>query len=409
MSQGEQTGSIDPFFHLDGNTEWNAYVGRQSDEELYVDGFMDAAMELASAVIDRRLLGKRDTLVMPILFNVRHAVELSLKHALAVLHRCRILPTAPARNHDIAAHWRRLSDLDVPDEWLRIVIAGLEPYVLSLAAIDDDGQSLRYPERRDGQQSLADRSLANIGVIRDTLTKLQPLLKDLKFRTLDFEVERNNGVFTPRLSRHDLFQITKRLPQRQDWGGPEFTAAKAAIMEHYRLSNRQFSEGLKAIKRHRQMGPALGLEFTLGYLTDAHALEIVSAWLEVNPPQLPQPARLIMAGSITLAMVLEDNEQERALVQRAIKTMSIDELADLKTIYNFGRGPGRFVEVYEDELEATRRQWALDDKLVEHVHYPLSKSNFAHALIEGVKQLGHPHLAGQLEALRAAALPMPLA
>ena len=34
-----------------------------------------------TAVIDKNLLSKRDTLVLPILYNARHSVELALKFA----------------------------------------------------------------------------------------------------------------------------------------------------------------------------------------------------------------------------------------------------------------------------------------------------------------------------------------
>ena len=44
-----------------------------------IEGYMDAAGELAEAVIEKKMYEKRDTLVLPILYNARHAVELALK------------------------------------------------------------------------------------------------------------------------------------------------------------------------------------------------------------------------------------------------------------------------------------------------------------------------------------------
>ena len=51
----------DPFFWLPVDHEWNACIGRQGDEESYVDGYIEAAMELDSAVIEKRMYEKRDT------------------------------------------------------------------------------------------------------------------------------------------------------------------------------------------------------------------------------------------------------------------------------------------------------------------------------------------------------------
>jgi hypothetical protein len=67
----------DPFFGLQNDSEWNALIGTQGDEENYVDGYIAAAIELASAVVEKRMYGERDTLV--ILYNARHGLELSLK------------------------------------------------------------------------------------------------------------------------------------------------------------------------------------------------------------------------------------------------------------------------------------------------------------------------------------------
>ena len=69
----------DPFFRLLEDSDWNACIGRQGDEENYIEGYMDAAGELAEAVIEKKMYEKRDTLVLPILYNARHAVELALK------------------------------------------------------------------------------------------------------------------------------------------------------------------------------------------------------------------------------------------------------------------------------------------------------------------------------------------
>lgn len=85
----------DPFFSLPKNSEWNACIGRQSDEENYADGYIDAAIELATAVIEKGMYEKRDTLVLPILYNARHAIELNLKLFIGEFARAGILGSGP--------------------------------------------------------------------------------------------------------------------------------------------------------------------------------------------------------------------------------------------------------------------------------------------------------------------------
>jgi hypothetical protein len=232
----------DPFFGLSGDRQWNACIGRQGTEENYVDGYIEAARELASAIIEKRMYAKRDTLVMPILYNARHALELSLKFAINELYEMGVLKNAHPKNHDILSHWALLQAGELGDEALRHYVTALERYVTSLSEIDDDGQELRYSENRDGQKSLADRSLANIEVIRASLDGLSEVMTQLKYRLLDLAHERATGSYTAQCSRRDLLEIARILPERSNWRDPAFAGAKAEAMR--RISLRACPESL---------------------------------------------------------------------------------------------------------------------------------------------------------------------
>ena len=106
----------DPFFKRKLDTDWNACIGKQGNEENYLDGYIEAAMELADAVIDKKLFAKRDTLVLPILYNARHAIELALKFTEDRLVVAGVLPATGRRNHNIKTHWDRLNAAAVGDE-----------------------------------------------------------------------------------------------------------------------------------------------------------------------------------------------------------------------------------------------------------------------------------------------------
>ena len=71
--------SYDPFFELIPDADWNACVGGQGNEKNYVIGYIEAAVQLVSSVIDNELMDQRDTLVLPVLYNARHGIELVLK------------------------------------------------------------------------------------------------------------------------------------------------------------------------------------------------------------------------------------------------------------------------------------------------------------------------------------------
>lgn len=48
----------DPFFKRGPDSEWNACIGSQGDEHNYVDGYMQAALELVEIVIERESWGQ---------------------------------------------------------------------------------------------------------------------------------------------------------------------------------------------------------------------------------------------------------------------------------------------------------------------------------------------------------------
>ena len=126
------------------------------------------------------MLEKRDTVVLPILYNTRHAIELVLKFAISRLAAAGAL-SSPGLNHNVKKYLETLENADLGDEALRQHIRDLKPFVDSLSRIDVDGQGLRYHVRRDGQ-SLSDYSLANLAVIRDSLIGLSKTMSALRYR-----------------------------------------------------------------------------------------------------------------------------------------------------------------------------------------------------------------------------------
>jgi hypothetical protein len=244
--------SEDPFFRRHSNSTWNACIGVQGDEEYYLDGYIDAAMELVAAVIDKTMLGKRDTLVLPILFNARHAVELVLKFATDRLVGAGLISSIGRRNHDINGYWERLNAAALGDEKLNKEILALRPFVDSLSRIDSDGQELRYHLNRFDDPSLEDYSLANLEIIRTSLSELSEIISVLKNRVICFVVERRSGLFTKRCSRRDLLTIAQTIPRRESWSNALFDKQKAIVKARFNLTNRQFSEALNVIQASRR-------------------------------------------------------------------------------------------------------------------------------------------------------------
>lgn len=392
--------SIDPFFEVVRDGQWNACVGKQGSEQNYVDGYLEAAQELVAAVIDKRLFGSRDTLAMPILYNARHAIELSLKFVIKRLHGLGAIASPHRVDHDILSHWTHLRDAQVGDERIRQLVGELEPYVASLARIDDDGQELRYAEDRGGKRSLDDLAVVNLRLIRISLRQVGKILTRLKYRVLDFDAERGTGTFTARCSREDLKAIAAMVGDRATWREASFEERKQAVGERFGLSSRAFSDALNAIQRSRELATLVGVETPLLHISDEKATSVLRAWAELNPPYDPAEADF----GIDL---FDDDRHERrrrgkglrSLEEEVIANLTVEEFSDLEALFYLGRGR-EFGECYDAMVGESARKNRLEKDRWGDVHHLLSKTNLLDEVVIGCRLAGRPSLGGNLRAIR---------
>jgi hypothetical protein len=391
--------SDDPFFALPQDSTWNACIGRQGDELHYLDGYIEAAWELADAVIQKNMLARRDTLVLPILYNARHAIELILKYVTNQLVACGALAHGHPPNHDIQGHYDLLVAANIGDEKLRENLGLLEPFIASLARIDEDGQELRYHLNRDGDISLKDLPLANIAVIRSRLRRLASIVDALKHRTIDFVDERHGSAHTDRCSRSDLMAITKMLPPLSEWTTDDFTTAKTAIKLRFGLGSKHFSDALNVIKTNREMRGMLGGEAEPLSLTDAKAMGVIAEWRKLHPPRDPNEEPTVINGAdITVEDLRKDIADRRAVLDTLGKELGSDEVAELEALFYLGRDK-YLPELFDARVAQIKRKQAADPDLPEQIRHLIDKTNLLQCLQTGAKKAGRLGLAKQLEGL----------
>lgn len=392
--------TYDPFFHLTADTEWNACIGPQGNEFNYIDGYMEAAVLLATTLLREEMHVNRDTLAMPILYNARHAIELLLKFVVSHLAQAKVLGHAPALNHDIAEYHQKLSDSHVGDRALRGFIAELDPYVTSLAAIDSDGQELRYVKNRDGGGSLAGRPLVNLELVKHSLDKLKVLLEAMRYRTIEFAEELGTKSHTPQCSRKDLLEIAKLLPPKTEWGTPEFSTAKDNIKTLYGLiSNRQCIAALEIIKGNREMGGLIGLEFPLVYLTDEQVVQIVEHWSLRHPARANTSSGIDFFSRSDREAMMQSLSRDATINARLRELLNAEAIADLDAIFYTGR-ERLYSEWYETNVARALREHDLerdDSNALEHL---ISKTNLFKCLVRGLTILGRRELAENIRKLR---------
>lgn len=394
--------AVDPFFEPINEGEWNACVGKQGDEENYVDGFLEAAQELAEVVMKKNFGGSRDTLVMPILYNCRHGLELSLKYAIKHLYEIGMISEAHPPNHDIASLWQHLQTKAVGavcalgDSTLRELVKELEPYVNSLAAIDDDGQELRYAQNKSGEASLKDLSIVNLKHVRSSIHKLSELLGRLKNRVHEIIAERVTNSHTSNCSRKDLIEIAGIVGNQPAWKDESFTEKKRLVMSKFNLSSGKFSDALDKIKNVEPLAALIGIEASLKYLSDEKAIEVMSLWVKDNPRMSKDKFNGLGTNYFepNWAKHVESWGKTHSLDQAIFELLSIEEFADLESVYYLGRNKS-FGELYARQLTITQSNYN-NSFTLEDINHITSKTNLLDAFADGCERMGRPSLAEKL-------------
>lgn len=388
----------DPFFKRGPNSHWNACIGTQGDEHSYVIGYMQAAMELVSAVIDKNQPAKRDTLILPILYNARHAIELALKFCARRLVRAGLVQGPIKIEHKVQPLWQKLTDAKIGDRTLAGSLEALKPYVDSITAVDQDGQELRYHRNADDDPSLADRSIASLEVIRDSLVPLSEIVDTLLFRTIDFLRERSTGTYTARCSRQDLFEIADMLPPFTQWKEGVFDEAKTKIRAEFNLSSNEFCKALNVIKEHRELRARLGAETPLKYLTDDLIVETLQEWRKLHPKRDKTSAMGIRGSDIKIEMIVAANRQEATVVSTIRKLLTPEQFGELAAIFFLGRDR-YFSEEFPNRVEKETASYLGKEDPTAHILYLFDKTNLLHDLTRGIEQIGRLKLSGMLSGL----------
>ncbi len=384
----------DPFFRLPADSDWNSCIGKQGTEENYLDGYIEAAMELVIAIIEKDMLEKRDTVVLPILYNGRHAIELVLKFIISRLEAIGVLSNPKRPDHDIQSYLELLERVNLGDEALRKHLSDLKPFVESLSRIDKDGQGLRYHIRRDGSRSLSDYSLANLETVRDALSNLSKVLLALRHRVEELVDERSTKAHTSKLSRRDLMSIAEALPPIDSWNRLSFEIKKRRIKSQYHLSEDEFLEAISVIKANLEMKARVGEETTLLYLPDDLIISIVEKWRKLHPRQT-EPAAVVKVNAETIKKIME-TDHLRGEIITALETCLTDlQLAELEAICSLGRYGG-FPEFHEVRVQRTIERHRIEANTRRQITDLIDKTNFMDALVKALRRLERPSLADRL-------------
>lgn len=141
------------------------------------------------------------------------------------------------------------------------------------------------------------------------------------------------GSHTKILSRKQLFDIAKRLPDFSQWTEKnDFTQCKAKVREEFKISKCELSKSIELIKHHYEMSNLIGISLPLRAISIEQLKMILDYWTQFHSQH--------KTTFISLSHIVE----------RLTATLSIEAIADLHALYYFGIDL-QYSEYYIDSFE----------------------------------------------------------
>ena len=254
------------------------------DDHAYMLGFAQAAMALVRAAInpqpteasaatleelvdDGEVGVHIDAVVYPICFCARHHVELFLKAQIERLKKLRGVAVNPKvmGDHAILPLLNELQQVcKRTDPRLTAQLEPLLSPIVELHAFDKTGQTFRYRTSTEQELHLEDVSVINLGSLEEGLKKLFADTVEFDLVAEHIAREYQQGTFTPKLSRVNLFELAEELPDEETWKeSTTFFPIRDAFKARHKISTKEFAAAVNVIKANRTLASRIGMELPL--------------------------------------------------------------------------------------------------------------------------------------------------
>ncbi|WP_339053848.1 hypothetical protein [Arsenophonus endosymbiont of Crataerina pallida] len=264
----------------------NAYASN-IDCFTYAEGYFNIAEDACNKIISDRLIGELDIQIFPILYSLRHGIELALKFHLNNLRKCNVnISNKEIYGHNIKKLWDCLKNKTPLDPRFTEKITYLNSTIMRIAELDPDAQIFRYPETTNNQK-WPDNKTINFPILKSIIVELSSNLKCFMNESECFIKERKTGTYTNELTRYQLSELANSLPSIESWKNDKndcFCNIKAEFINKYGISNRAFSGAVDLIKTHREFAGRIGIESNVTIFSSEIIIDIINAHKKNNQP-----------------------------------------------------------------------------------------------------------------------------
>lgn len=396
-------------FNVASPTWLNACTGENGfqDIETYAEAYRLAPRILLDKVISQGSVNNlTDTLVFPIVFCMRHAVELQIKDSIIKLSKIRpnlaIESYNVSSSHDIGDIWHFFKEQSQnTDSRYSDLTRKIDPYINNIAEIDPTGQVFRYPNDNKRRKHLVQTPIVNLLLLKNRFGELEGYLEELNRLNNDLIEEYSVGTVTVKLSRNDIYKIATRLPDREEWeDNAEFGKSREGIKKDFRLTSNQFSKVVNIIQGHYEFSQEINLEIHLRYSNSDDYLIYFDCLNNIHPDRkvTASPSDIgLKSGKEFIGLVEEIQKQDLIIsdcVERCLENISYEALADIEALYELGRYPSqywsenyaRLLDIQLKDYKRVAERGHVD--LKRKVGHRLEKTNAKKSIILSLNKLG---------------------
>ena len=328
--------------------------GGTTDEDLR-HGFKRTVELLTESLKDGQEV--EDLLVYPIVYNARHSIELSLKIVIKMLweiegkkgikYSDEIIAERKKKihTHNIEELYKMACENKNIDRRIPAYFENIED-MIRFYYFDEEGDAFKYELNKENQPHMIKNKIFHISIVlletefKEVMEKFDELIYFLR-NCMD---EYSLGTFTKNLSRTDIWDISKRLPDYEEWRTEKFREIKEKIKQEYHLGSKEFSEAVNLIKKNRFFSENIGCEKIFGTITQEELKEyasLVKYYFEKNK---------FKEGNVTEWYKLDGVQQNAEILKKYLSNSSMETLNTLLCFYDMSNS-SLAVEKLDDVYE----------------------------------------------------------
>lgn len=370
--------------------------GGTTDEDIR-NGFKRTVELLTESLKDGQEV--EDLLVYPIVYNARHSIELSLKIVIKMLweiegkkgikYSDEIIAERKKKihTHNIEELYKMACENKNIDRRIPAYFENIED-MIRFYYFDEEGDAFKYELNKENQPHMIKNKISHISIVlletefKEVMEKFDELIYFLR-NCMD---EYSLGTFTKNLSRTDIWDISKRLPDYEEWRTEKFREIKEEIKQEYHLGSKEFSEAVNLIKKNRFFSENIGCEKIFGTITQEELKEyasLVKYYFEKNK---------FKEENVTEWYKLDGVQQNAEILKKYLSNSSMETLNTLLCFYDMSNS-SLAVEKLEDVYEYIVGS-SFDEM---YIIRKLKQKNACLRIINGMKKCGQVTYAKQLQ------------